>query len=188
MLVGYFHRVQQWVGSTWSSMSKCIFYAPLITQANHFSSVSGRTVSPLMSCIPSEGFQRAPQWQCAEFGWQGPSGSEREWAPPPSPLCFWIIPRRKGLHLGHDTLNPGGPRGQRHPSTSSSLGASAGVGASTNMSLYYTSALQLNNDDEEKSGHGGKSKETNKNTAVCTVVTWCQFKQVALHTCKSQIE
>ena len=43
------------VGSTWSPVSKCIFYAPLITRANHFSIVSRGTMTPLMACILYEG-------------------------------------------------------------------------------------------------------------------------------------
>lgn len=49
----YFQHVQQRVGSTRSPMSKCIFYGPLITQANHFSVVSRGTMTPLMNCIPA---------------------------------------------------------------------------------------------------------------------------------------
>lgn len=85
----YFHYVQQRAGSTWSPVSKCIFYGPLITQANHFSIVSRATMTPLMDCILARVLGSGLVTVC----WIWVTGPQWEWAPPPFPLDN---PREKG--------------------------------------------------------------------------------------------
>lgn len=84
----YFHHVQQRVGSTWSPMSKCIFYGPLITQANHFSIVSRGTMTPLMDCNLARGLGSGLVTVC----WIWVTGPQWEWAPP----CPLDNPQEKG--------------------------------------------------------------------------------------------
>lgn len=80
---GYFHHVQQRVGSTWSPVSKCIFYGPLITQANHFSIVSRGTMTPLMACI----LARVLGSTLVTVRWIWMTEPQWEWVPtPPFPL------------------------------------------------------------------------------------------------------
>lgn len=50
-----------------SPVSKRIFYAPLITRANHFSIVSGDTIKSPHGLYPSEGAREQLDAPCVEF-------------------------------------------------------------------------------------------------------------------------
>lgn len=122
-------------------MSKCIFYGPSITQANHFSFVSEGTMLPLMCSVP----MRGPQSSAATVLNLGDSAPVGVGAPPPS-RC--IIPGRKGSHLGCDTLKLGVAvlhKAARHFLRPGSVRWCRGprVGARTNMRSFRTHDAQM---------------------------------------------
>lgn len=78
-----------------------------------------------MHCILARGLASGSLRRVLSFGRQGPPTGV---SPDPPTLSPPIIPRRKGPHLGCDTLNPGGDLVTKDPGTSSGLGASAPPG------------------------------------------------------------